>query len=244
MFAVFITFICLIALWEYYRIMFHKTGGSVFGLFSFTGYLSIPFIIWAAYLESFSMMTGMILLNMILGGALAVFLFKSNPIVSETVLKHIFGILYVPVLLSLAVLIRNGDDGFRWIFFILFMVFPGDIGAYYIGSLFGKHKLCPAVSPGKTIEGALGGFAVSFAAACLFRYFFLPNLPLGPCILLFVLIGVAGPFGDLFESILKRHANIKDSGGIMPGHGGILDRIDALLFAIPIGAYFKEYVFI
>jgi phosphatidate cytidylyltransferase len=243
-FAVFIALICMVALWEYYRIVFNITGESVFGVFPFTGYLSIPFIVWAAYLESFYIITGIILLNMIIAGILAVFLFKSNPIVSDTVSKHLLGLIYIPVLLSLVVVIRSGDDGFCWIFFILFMVFPGDIGAYYIGSLFGKHKLCPAVSPGKTIEGAIGGFAVSFAAACLFRFFYLPELPLIPCLILVVLIGVAGPFGDLFESILKRRGNIKDSGGIMPGHGGILDRIDALLFAIPIAAYFKAYVFI
>jgi len=163
-FAVFIACICLVALWEYYRIVFNKTGGPVFGVFPIAGYVSIPFFVWAAYLESFFMITGLILLNIIIAGIFSAFLFKSNPMVSDTVSKHVFGIIYIPVLLSLAVIIRSGDDGFRWIFFILFMVFPGDIGAFYIGSLFGKHKLCPSVSPGKTIEGAIGGFSVSLAA--------------------------------------------------------------------------------
>jgi phosphatidate cytidylyltransferase len=130
-----------------------------------------------------------------------------------------------------------------WIFLLLILVFLGDTGAYYVGSYFGQHKLCPAVSPNKTIEGSVGGLAASLGAGALFKHFFLPLLPWGLSLLFFFSIGIAGQVGDLFESQLKRVYKIKDSGTLLPGHGGVLDRIDALLFAAPVAYFFKEYVF-
>ena len=113
----------------------------------------------------------------------------------------------------------------------------------YAGSFLGKHKLCPAVSPGKTIEGSVGGLIANLGAGAIFKYFFLPAYSWGLSLLFFISVGIAGQIGDLFESELKRSAGIKDSGGILPGHGGILDRIDALLFAAPVAWFFKEYLF-
>jgi phosphatidate cytidylyltransferase len=121
-------------------------------------------------------------------------------------------------------------------------VFIGDTGAYYLGSYFGQHKLCPAVSPNKTIEGSLGGLAASLGSGALIKHFFLPLLPWGLSLLFFLSISIAGQVGDLFESQIKRVAHIKDSGAILPGHGGVLDRIDALLFAAPVAYIFKEYL--
>jgi phosphatidate cytidylyltransferase len=95
----------------------------------------------------------------------------------------------------------------------------------------GRHKLSPAISPGKTIEGAIGGLVANLVIGAIGKFFFLPGLPWGTALLFFITVGIAGQVGDLFESELKRSSNIKDSSGILPGHGGILDRIDALLFA-------------
>jgi len=120
------------------------------------------------------------------------------------------------------------------------LFFSGDIGALYVGTFLGRHKLCPSVSPKKTIEGALGGLAANLMIGLTVKAFFLPSLSWGHAILLILLIGIAGQIGDLFESILKRTAGIKDSGGILPGHGGMLDRIDALLFAGPVAWIFKS----
>jgi len=111
-----------------------------------------------------------------------------------------------------------------------------------LGSYFGQHKLCPTVSPKKTIEGALGGLAASLGSGALIKHFFLPLLPWGLSLLFFLSINIAGQVGDLFESQIKRVAHIKDSGAILPGHGGVLDRIDALLFAAPVAYIFKEYL--
>ena len=151
--------------------------------------------------------------------------------------------MYIPLFISNLVLIRNGIHGISWLYFLLFIVFSGDIGSFYIGSLLGRHKLCPAVSPNKTIEGSVGGLAANIASGALFKHFFMPLLPWGLSILFFLSIGVVGQVGDLFESELKRTGNIKDSGTILPGHGGILDRIDALLFAAPLAYLFKEFIF-
>jgi phosphatidate cytidylyltransferase len=107
----------------------------------------------------------------------------------------------------------------------------------------GRHKLSPAISPGKTIEGAIGGLAANLAIGAIGKAFFLPNLPWSLSILFFLAVGIAGQIGDLFESEMKRSSNIKDSSNILPGHGGILDRIDALLFASPVAYVFIRFIF-
>jgi phosphatidate cytidylyltransferase len=160
----------------------------------------------------------------------------------ESVKKQLQGIIYIPVLISFLIIIRQDTDGMTWIFLLLSIVFAGDISALYVGTYFGRHKLCPAVSPGKTIEGSLGGILANVVVGGIGKYFFLPQLSWGLCILFFIAIGAAGQVGDLFESELKRSSNIKDSGGLLPGHGGFLDRIDALLFAAPVAYVFKMYI--
>lgn len=251
LFAVFISIVCILALWEYSRIVFNKAGSSKLEAqnlsplsFQLSAFIIGPMIIWAAYKNSFDIVIGLITLNLVISGLISLRQFKHDSSAPEIVAKQVLGIIYIPLFLSYLVLIRGGiDDGITWIFFLLCIVFAGDIGAYYVGSYFGRHKLCPAVSPGKTIEGSVGGLAANLVAGALFKSFFLPLFPWGLSILFFLLIGVAGQVGDLFESELKRAANIKDSGVILPGHGGVLDRIDALLFAAPVAFLFKEYIF-
>jgi len=132
----------------------------------------------------------------------------------------------------------------QWIFFLLFIVFSGDTGAYYVGSYLGRHKLCPSISPGKTIEGAVGGVISSVIIGYGFKMMVLPQLNPSATIALIIVVNLAAQAGDLFESELKRAGNIKDSGAILPGHGGLLDRIDALLFAAPVIYLFKAYIMI
>jgi phosphatidate cytidylyltransferase len=130
-----------------------------------------------------------------------------------------------------------------WILFVLVVVFFGDIGALYAGTFLGKHKLYPALSPKKTIEGSLGGLGANIICGGLFKLIFMPELSWGVSLLFFIALGAAGQIGDLFESGLKRVADIKDSGGILPGHGGILDRADAAMYAAPVAYMFKAYLF-
>jgi phosphatidate cytidylyltransferase len=130
-----------------------------------------------------------------------------------------------------------------WIFFLLSIVFAGDVSALYTGSFFGRRKLAPSISPGKTIEGSFGGLAANLVVGSAFKAFFMPHLTWLPTLIFILSVGVAGQIGDLFESELKRTSQLKDSGGILPGHGGFFDRIDALLFAAPVTYFFVVFVF-
>ncbi len=144
------------------------------------------------------------------------------------------GILYVGLFPGLAVRLLTFENGFVWFFGLLAIVFAGDTFAYLAGRTFGKRKLLEPVSPKKTIEGSLGGLAGSAIAGAIMGLFFLPDQPLWALIFSALITGAFAQVGDLFESLLKRVAEVKDSGAIMPGHGGILDRIDGVLFSAPV----------
>jgi phosphatidate cytidylyltransferase len=121
-----------------------------------------------------------------------------------------------------------------WIFFLVVIIFLGDTAALYCGRLLGKHKLYATVSPGKTWEGAVGGFVVSVLAGILFSRIFDLHDSAWTVAMISGGLAIAGQIGDLAESMTKRNYGMKDSGTILPGHGGFLDRVDALLFAIPV----------
>ncbi len=153
------------------------------------------------------------------------------------------GFLYLPLLLGHMIPLRLLPDGREWIFLTLMVIMGCDSFAYFIGSKFGKRKLYPAVSPNKSIEGGLGGLLGSILAVLIARATFLPVIGLVDGILIGLLLGVAGQLGDLFESLLKRACKVKDSGSMIPGHGGVLDRLDSLLFAFPLVYYIARYAY-
>jgi len=153
----------------------------------------------------------------------------------------LFGIFYIGFLLSHVVLIRNIVDGKLWVLFLMVTVWAGDIFALFIGSLFGKRKLYPKISPKKTYEGLAGGVVGSVAVALIFALVFIPRFDKGPCILLAIGMGLLGQLGDFTESMLKRSAQVKDSGSLIPGHGGMLDRLDSFLFSAPFLYYSLPY---
>ncbi|MFC0301390.1 phosphatidate cytidylyltransferase [Virgibacillus soli] len=131
-------------------------------------------------------------------------------------------------------------DGLSQIFYVLFVVWATDTGAYFVGRAFGKNKLWPEISPNKTIEGAFGGILIATVVGVIFHivYPFPYSIIMVLCIT--VLISIFGQIGDLVESAYKRHFNVKDSGTLLPGHGGILDRFDSLLFVFPILHLFQS----
>lgn len=141
----------------------------------------------------------------------------------------IAGPLYVGLLATVGRL-HMRDNGGGWVVLTMMLAWFGDTGGYFAGRAFGKHKLYEKVSPKKTIEGSIGGLAGSVVGAVLAHYWYLQALPLLPGIVLGLIAGMLGQAGDLCESLIKRSAGVKDSGFIVPGHGGLLDRVDALVF--------------
>lgn len=242
-FAVVISIVSVIALWEYNKIVLNPVKGNIFDpILSFSYFAGLA-IIWAVYLNLPEIVTALVVFNLIVSGVISILKFHDDKNAPWLVAKQLMGLIYIPLFFSYLLMLRNSADGILWIYFLLIVVFAGDVGALYVGSFLGKHKLCPAVSPGKTIEGSAGGIVTNLAAGTIFKIIFLPQYSWSMSLLFFVSVGIAGQIGDLFESELKRSAGVKDSGGILPGHGGILDRIDALLFASPVAWFFKEYLF-
>jgi phosphatidate cytidylyltransferase len=145
----------------------------------------------------------------------------------------LLGILYVGFLLSHVSLINNLAQGQTWVLYLITTIWAGDISAFGVGSWIGRHRLYPKISPKKTVEGLAGAVLGSIFASLIFRGLFIPHLNMAIAILVAFMIGLLGQLGDLTESMLKRSARVKDSGGLLPGHGGMLDRLDSFLFTAP-----------
>lgn len=154
----------------------------------------------------------------------------------------VLGIFYVGWLLGHLILLRSLEQGESLIFFLFLVTWAGDTGAYYIGKGFGRHRLAPHVSPNKTMEGAIGGWMASILAALLARWWFLPMLSMSDSFLLGGILGIVGQLGDLTESMFKRGTGVKDSGHFLPGHGGILDKLDSLIFTAPAFYYYLLWI--
>jgi phosphatidate cytidylyltransferase len=137
-------------------------------------------------------------------------------------------------------LLANTD--LNWAILLLLIVIAGDTGAYFSGRLFGKRKLFERVSPKKTWEGVYGGLLAAVLATLAFAHYQIPELTTGHAVALALLVGAAGVTGDLVESLVKRACDVKDSGAIMPGHGGALDRVDSLLLGAPVMFLYLELV--
>ncbi len=149
-----------------------------------------------------------------------------------------FGILYVGFTLSTVTSTRLLPDGERFVLFLALVTWASDTGAYYAGTLWGRHLLAPSVSPKKTVEGLGGGAALAVGTALLAHAWFVPQLSQRDAVILGILLTGSGLLGDLWESAIKRRVGVKDSGSVLPGHGGMLDRLDSLLFTAPTFYYY------
>jgi phosphatidate cytidylyltransferase len=154
----------------------------------------------------------------------------------------LFGVLYLGLTLGTLSMTRLLPQGEWLIFFLLLVTWASDTGAYYVGTLYGRHRLAPTISPKKTVEGLVGGFFGAIIVAYAARWWFLPELSSLDCLILATLLTITGLWGDLTESAMKRSVGMKDSGGILPGHGGMLDRLDSLLFTAPVFYYYVTMV--
>ena len=147
----------------------------------------------------------------------------------------LIGIFYISVPMALLALLAQGSAGYdpRRIVALLFLIWASDIGAYAAGRTFGRRKLAPAISPGKTWEGWFGGFLLTLTIGWALQ-FMLPDISLAHRLVAAGVVAIFAPLGDLAESLLKRSVGVKDSGSLLPGHGGMLDRFDAFLLVLPV----------
>lgn len=149
-------------------------------------------------------------------------------------IRTLAAIAYVALLGSTIILLRELDNGRDWVYLALFSTFAVDTAAYFTGRAIGRHTMAPAISPKKTWEGFAGGYAGGFAAVLLLNHFLGLRIDAATAILIGATLPAAAAAGDLFESWVKRRAGVKDASGLIPGHGGVLDRLDSLLFVFPV----------
>lgn len=175
---------------------------------------------------------------------LLVGLMRPDPIekASERTAWLIAGPLYVGGLVGTIALLHIRPHQGAWVLLSMCLAWMGDTGGYFAGRFLGKHKLYEKVSPKKTIEGSIGGLLGSVAGAVIAHYWYLPELPLVDGVILAIVAGALGQAGDLCESLIKRSTGVKDSGTLLPGHGGMLDRIDALMFTAATTWIYATYV--
>jgi phosphatidate cytidylyltransferase len=235
-FTLLVLLFVILSLQEFFNLV-HKKG--------FESYRT-PALFFGALLVLTGHFGGLYILNLALLSSffLLFFIYELRAKISGSIISlsfTFFGIFYLAFLLSHAVLLREYErDGKFFLYLSIAVTMLNDTGAYFIGRYLGRHKLAPSISPSKTIEGFLGGFLFGIPSGLLINYFF-RDYRHWTIFTLSFLICISAVIGDLAESLLKRDAGVKDSGSFFPGHGGVLDRIDSLLFTIPVTYYFLRF---
>ena len=237
-FFVFITATVLLAQWEFLGLFFEKRHLARHALVGFPGALLLLIAMQWPTVLSFSLA---LLLTLV---GLLCYQISLAPSGSRHLSMFIllFGILYIGYTLGHFLWLRNQNDGALLVLFVLLVTWTGDTAAYYVGRTWGSRPLAPRLSPKKTVEGFLGGLVVAPLIAWLGHVWFLPTVTPVDCLILGLLFTVLGLLGDLSESALKRYAGVKDSGSLIPGHGGMLDRMDSLLLNAPVFYYYMALV--
>ncbi len=229
-FYLFITMIMLISLYEFFNIT--KCFPLVFPLcFYFLSILMVLLLLnTSLYLLPF-IISCFVIFPMLLCILQS---YDPKPALFENIAKGLLGLVYISLPLWMLMIIYKHPYGKVWIFFLLWLIILDDTGAFYFGRILGKHHLHKKISPKKTWEGSLGGLVCSTIGAFVYLRIF-KLCPISYNIFfLVILLSIMGQIGDLAESLIKRCYGVKDSGKILPGHGGLLDRIDSFLFTIPI----------
>ena len=178
-------------------------------------------------------------------GLMACLLAADDPAGAITSLGHmLIGVLYAGAFIPHFIWLRVNPpgDGPAWVLFVLAVAMGGDSGGYFAGRFFGKHLLMPSVSPKKTIEGSAGSVAGNVVAGAVVKAFLLPTVTWREIVLLSLLTGLLAQLGDLCESLMKRAFGAKDSGWLLPGHGGVLDRADSLVFPVVLVYYYVNFL--
>jgi phosphatidate cytidylyltransferase len=236
--ATIITIFIIGGVWEYNRIVFGK------------GFLKekIEINIFAIVIPAVVLFgTSQLLVSVLTFCVLCVFILFLWSIKESTfdvllVAKVIFGIMYIPLLTSHFILLRLLENGVYWILLVLIIAIVGDTAGLYIGKYFGKNKLSLLISPGKTIEGTIGLVFGSVLGSLIFSYFFFPDVSRVHILIISSVGSIIGQLGDLCESAIKRNYGLKDASSLLPGHGGLLDRMDSLIFVAPFVYYYRIFV--
>jgi phosphatidate cytidylyltransferase len=238
-FFVLVTLLALTALNEFYMLMnkkgYHPSyliGFAITSFFTWFTTYSLKHPNWEPFATG--ILTGAIIITFA-GG---IFLRKAqNSTLNASI--TLLGILYIGWMTSFLILVRELRPNGLYLFFLMIAIWACDTAAYFIGTWFGRIKLSPYISPHKTVEGAVAGFIVSVIAATIFSSMIGMHLVHG--IILGMIIGIVGQISDLVESLIKRDAGVKDSSNIIPGHGGILDRMDSFILTAPIMYYYLSW---
>jgi phosphatidate cytidylyltransferase len=201
--------------------------------------MSVAFFLFLCFFENFSAdkiaLSAIVMMAVFFG--IEVF-GKNTDLSVERISTSFLGSFFIPLSLVHMVYIRNLSCGMELMFFIFIVVWVLDTAAYAFGKVFGKHKLAKNVSPKKTVEGAVAGVIFGVLTAIICRYIFMQSIfTLREALIFGLVISITGQFSDLAESLIKRDGNIKDSGKIIPGHGGVFDRFDSYIFATPVMYY-------
>jgi len=234
-----------------------------FGLIEFSSILKLKGIsLYQTFLIFFGLLIGVsayfygdkfifiiTLFGVLISGLLQLIRYKFDKSI-ENLSSFLFGLIYVAVFFSFLILIREFPHksgleyrlGGLWIIFLFLCTWFSDILSYFIGTPFGKHKILPLVSPNKSWEGSFGGIAGALLAAFVSKSIFLKEIPLFHLLSLAIMISIFGQLGDFVESSFKRQVSLKDSSSIIPGHGGILDRFDSLLFSAPLVYFYLTFI--
>jgi phosphatidate cytidylyltransferase len=237
-FAILIIVASLAGMYEYNGMMFDKG----FSLEKMETLIAALLILLTSFYTNMPLIVAVLTFSVMTVMMLDLLRIKKNGLDMSHAGRVILGILYIPLLMAHFILLYPTQSGVLWIFFILVMAFAGDTAAYYIGRRLGKRKLLPEISPGKTVEGTIGLVVGSIAGCIFFKLFFFPMLPVAHAAVLGLVGSIIGQLGDLSESALKRVAGVKDSGRLLPGHGGILDRMDCLMFITPYVYYYQKFL--
>ncbi len=235
LFAALVSIVAIFSVREYLRIIFKNDEEHNSIIIRIISYLISISLIFSAFTGSWNVLFLILCVNLLALSVVVLSRFAASHDIFDVISKQVLCIIYIPVPLSLLIFIKELDHGTFWILWLLIVVFANDTGAFYTGTHFGKRALAPNISPNKTIEGSLGGMAFAMVIGFVFSQIFFNDLYLSFFnILTSFILAIAGQIGDLFESAMKRASGVKDSGRILPGHGGMLDRIDGLLLAIPV----------
>lgn len=228
-----------LALHEFYRMAMPAGRHLESGLSLAAGVICCAGLIYAAS-------PPMVLLSIVMPSLFVclVYLFRFQDMqnVSRDLAFSLLGLLYIPLLLSHVALLRELPSGRSLVLVVLCVVMVSDTMAYFVGMNWGRHRLYQAVSPKKTTEGSLGGLVGGVLGALACKLWLLPAMTGTDVLFIGLGVGAFSQLGDLVESLFKRSFGVKDSGGLFPGHGGILDRLDSLLFAFPITYYYVVWM--